>query len=97
MRGIRNKIIWTFDRFDVNSDEEKYIEIPLDYETSQSSEDVTLLVLAFGTLTGILSKNRTVFAKERIDLKFLYNTSEIIDQTPPITYCILEGKKTEVI
>jgi len=92
LQGLLDRVVFSFDKFDINSDDDKYISIHLEYDTSATSENVTLNIFAFGTLFGIRSKEKNVFARERIDLKFQYEPIEIIDTNPPVTSCVLEGK-----
>lgn len=89
---IINRLIWSIDRFKLNSEGIRYVEIPLQYETNDVSENASMFIFALGTPTGILARGKPVFARGRIELEFLYNISDIIDQTPPVTVCILEGK-----
>jgi len=88
-----DKILRALGRFNVFSEGEKFVEIPLSYETIDTTENASLYIFALGSLTGVLARDKPVFARKVIDLEFLYNVSDIIDVTPPVTMCILEGEK----
>jgi uncharacterized repeat protein (TIGR02543 family) len=76
---ILNRLTWVIDRFNLASPGEKFIEIPIQYETNLSSENVTIHIFTLGSLTGFLAKGKIVFDHKLVNLKILHNLL-IIDQ-----------------
>jgi len=76
---ILNRLIWVIDRFNLVSAGEKFIEIPLQYVTNLSSENVTIHIFTLGSLTGFLAKGKLVFDHKIVNLKILHNLP-IVDQ-----------------
>lgn len=68
-----DRLSWSIDRFNLVSAGEKYIEIPLQYVTNLTSENATMRIFALGTPTGILAKDKHVFAHKKVNLTFFYN------------------------
>lgn len=90
---LLGRILRSIERFNVFSEEEKFVEIPLNYNVDNLKENASLYIFAIGSIIGILSGEKPVFVHKRIDLEFLYNATEKIDVTPPTTICIVEGEK----
>lgn len=70
---LLDRLLWSIDRFNLVSTGEKYIEIPFQYVTNLASENATMRIFALGTPTGILAKDKHVFACKLVNLEFLYN------------------------
>lgn len=86
--------ILNINRTNVFSEGEKYIEIPLLYETDETSENIVMHILAIGTI--FASKGQPTITHKKIDLKFVYSSeSPPPDTTPPVTICILDGEQIE--
>ena len=73
-------------RINVVRSGEKYVEIPLRYETSCVSENASVYIFAKGTPRGF-----PVFAFKKIDLELVYRKSDYFEDTiPPVTICELK-------
>ena len=62
---------------DVLSDDEKCIEIPLQYTTSDTSEKVSMNIRAIGIPPGLLTGNFRFLVSKKINLNFVYSESVI--------------------
>jgi len=85
------KILKSFSRTNLLSEDEKYIEIPLQYETSCRSENASVYIFAIGFPCRLLSLDEPGFVFKILDLKLIYDSSVIYDEIPPVTVCQLEG------
>jgi len=78
-------------RINVLSEGEKYVEVPLQYETSGVSENVSMYIFAKGTPIRLLVQGFPVFAFKKIDLELVYCKSDYFEDTiPPVTICELK-------
>ena len=78
-------------RINVVRSGEKYVEIPLRYETSCVSENASMYIFARGTPIRLLVRGFPVFAFKKIDLELVYRKSDHFEDTiPPVTICELK-------
>lgn len=85
---------WTISRINVISDKNKSIEIPLEYETTEESENASMYILCIGTPRRIFRPGLPIFAFKKINLELVYR-STYNDTTPPVTICEIVGKILE--
>ena len=79
-------------KINILTEEEKSILIPLEYETTCISENISMHILAIGMPFRLFSQESPGIVYKIINLELTYNISENFDVTPPVTQCILEGE-----
>lgn len=81
----------TIRRINVLSEGEKYVEMPLQYETSGVSENASMYIFVRGASCRLLVRGFPVFAFKKIDLELVYCKSDYFEDTiPPVTICELK-------
>lgn len=83
-------------RINVVSEGNKSIEIPLEFETTEESENASMYILCVGTPRRILRLGPPAFAFNKINVELVYrSTNYYNDTTPPVTTCEIKGKNME--
>lgn len=78
-------------RINVLSEGKKYVEMPLQYETSGVSENASMYIFVRGAPCRLLARGFPVFAFKKIDLELVYRKSDHFEDTiPPVTICELK-------
>jgi len=75
--------LWKMSRINVFSEEEKDIEISLQFETGGVSENASMFIFAMGTPFGRIVSGLPAFEVKRLDLELVYFVSEV--DPPEIT------------
>jgi len=87
---------YTISRINVVSEENKTIEIPLDFETTVESDNASMYILSIGTPRRIFRRGFPAFAFKKINVELVYHsTGQYNDTTPPVTICEIVGKILE--
>jgi len=88
--------LYTVSRINVISNENKTIEIPLDFEITEESENASMYIFCIGTPRRIFRPGFPAFAFKKINVELVYHsTGQYNDTTPPVTTCEIVGKILE--
>lgn len=86
----------TISKINVTSEENKNIEIPLEFETTEESENVSMFILGIGTPGSIIRRGLPAFTFKKINVELVYHSTDYYnDTTPPVTICEIVGKILE--